>query len=97
MTLDFLGAYTIEKLNDFSWTLGGYAIMILYHFLFLLPIALVYNNLFTDLIKLFIWWKYFAVYLNVYIFYSHWKLTWVKFYVLQFRIPSMGQNTDYGR
>ncbi|CAL8118787.1 unnamed protein product [Orchesella dallaii] len=34
------GAYTIEKLSDFTWTFGGYAIMILYHFLFLLPIAL---------------------------------------------------------
>jgi len=35
------GAYNVEKLSDFSWTFMGYGVMILYHFLILMPIAVV--------------------------------------------------------
>ncbi|XP_021944465.1 transmembrane protein 164 isoform X2 [Folsomia candida] len=33
------GAYNVEKFKDFSWTYMGYAVMILYHFIILMPIA----------------------------------------------------------
>ncbi len=41
MSLFCLGAYNVEKLSDFTWTYLSYAIMMLYHFVVLLPIALV--------------------------------------------------------